>query len=67
MNYKTFHYTKIPDKTNHAVFLTSLNTMFLGNVLPFLVIFAQWELFPKHLAVTHNYIWAPNTMISFRK
>ena len=29
--------------------------------------FCQWRFFPKNPAVTHNYIWAPNTMLSFRK
>ena len=29
--------------------------------------FCQWRFFPKHPAVTHNDIWAPNTMLSFRK
>ena len=29
--------------------------------------FARWEFFPKNLAVTHNYLWAPNIMLSFRK
>ena len=24
-------------------------------------------IFPKNLAVTHNYIWAPNTMLSSEK
>ena len=27
----------------------------------------RWRFFPKNLAVTHNYIWAPNTMLNFRK
>ena len=33
----------------------------------FLVIFVRWGFFPKKSAVTHNYIWAPNSMLSFRK
>ena len=63
MNHKNFHFTQIPDKTNDVIFLKSPKTMFLG----ILVIFARWGFFPKNPAVTHNYIWAPNTMLSFRK
>ena len=67
INRKNFHFTQIPDKTNDVIFLKSPKTMFLGHFWPFLVIFAWWGFFPKNLAVTHNYIWAPNTMLSFRK
>ena len=67
MNHKNFHFTQIPDKTNDMIFLKSPKTMFLGHFWPFLVIFARWGFFPKNPAVTHNYIWAPNTMLSFRK
>ena len=67
MNHKNFHFTQIPDKTNDMIFLKSPKTMFLGHFWPFLVIFARWGFFPKNLAVTHNYIWAPNTTLSFRK
>ena len=41
--------------------------MFLDHFWPFLVIIAWWGFFPKTPAVTHNYIWAPNNMLSFRK
>ena len=69
MNHKNFHFTQIPDKTNDIIFLKSPKTMFLGHFWSFLVIFAQWEKFfsRKSGSVTHNYIWAPNTMLSFRK
>ena len=67
MNHRNFHFTQIPDNTNHVIFLKSPVIMFLGYFWPFLVIFARWGFFPKNLAVTHNYIWAPNTMLSFRK
>ena len=67
MNHKNFHFTQIPDKTNDMIFLKSPKTMFLGHFWPFLVIFAQWGFFPKNPAVTHNYIWAPNTMLSSEK
>ena len=48
MNYKNFHLTQIPDKTNHAIFLKSPKTMFLAHFWPFFVIFAQWGFFPCH-------------------
>ena len=64
MNRKNFCFTQIPDKTNDVIFLKSSKTLFLGHFWTFLVIFAQWELFPKNPAVTRNYIRAPNTMLS---
>ena len=67
MNHKNFHLPQIPDKINDVIFLKSPKTMFLGHFWPFLVIFAQWRFLPKTVSVTHNYIWAPNTMQSFRK
>ena len=68
MNHKNFHFTQISDKTKDEIFLKSPKTMFLGYFWPILVIFAWWGFFPKKLgSVTHNYIWAPNTMLSFRK
>ena len=51
---RMFHFAQTPDKTNDMIFLKSPKTMFLGHFWPF-------------SAVTHNYIWAPNTMLSFRK
>ena len=30
MNYKNFHFTQIPDKTNDVIFLKVQKTMFLG-------------------------------------
>ena len=67
MNHKNFHFTQIPDKTNDIIFLKSPKTMFLGHFWQFSVIIARWGFFPKNPAVTQNYIWAPNTMLSFRK
>ena len=67
MNHKNFHFTQIPDKNNNVIFLKSPKTMLLGHFWTFLVISAQWGFFPKNPAVTNNYIWAPNTMLSFRK
>ena len=64
MNHKNSDFIQIPDKTNHVIFLKSPKTMFLG---PFLTIFTWWRFFPKNPAVTHDYIWAPNIMLSFRK
>ena len=63
INHKNFHFTQIPDKTNDRIFLKSSKTIFDY----FLVTFAQWVIFPKIQAVTHNYSWVPNTMLSFRK
>ena len=67
MNHKNFHFTQISDKTNDVIFLKSPKTMLLGHFWPFLVIFVWWGFYPKNQAVTNNYIWASNTMLSFRK
>ena len=65
MNHKNF--TQIPKKLRHDFFKKSKNHVF-RLFWPFLVIFTQWGFFPKKSgSVTHNYIWAPNTMLSFRK
>ena len=64
MNHKNFRFTQIPDKTNDMIFLKSPKTLFLaifGHFCP-MGIFSK-----KSGSVTHNYIWAPNTMLSFRK
>ena len=58
INQKNFHFTHIPDKTNDHVFRP---------FWPFLVIFAQWGFFPKHLAVTHNYNMDPYHHAKFQK
>ena len=65
MNHKNLHFTQIPDKTNDVIFITSpcfwaILTIF-GHFCP-MGIFSK-----KSGCVTHNYIWAPNTMQSFRK
>ena len=67
MNHKNAHFSQIPDKTNDVIFLESPKTLFWGQFWSFLVIFASWGFFPKNLAVTHNFILAPNTMPSSRK
>ena len=64
MNHKNSDFTQIPGKIN---FLKKFKTMFLGHIWPFLVIFARWGFFSKYPTVTHNYIWAPNTMLSLKK
>ena len=64
MNHHIFHFTQIPDKTNEVIFLKSPKTMFLGYFSPFLF---NGDFFQENLVVTHNYIWAPNIMLSFRK
>ena len=64
MNHKNFHFTQTPDKTNDVILLKSPKTIFLGNFWPFL---SYGDFFRKNLAVTHNYIWVPNIMLSFKK
>ena len=65
MYHKNFHFTQFPDKTNDITFLKSPKTMFW---VIFDHFFAWWGLFYKKSSfVTHIYIWAPNTMLSFRK
>ena len=61
MNHKNFRLIQIPDKTNDVIFLKKPKTLFLGYFWHFLVISAWWGFFPKNPAVTHNYIWVPNT------
>ena len=63
MNYKNFDFTQIPDKNKDVIFLKSPKTMFLGHY----DYFCLMGFFRKNVAVTHNYIWAPNIMLSFRK
>ena len=63
MKHKNFNFTQFPDKTNNMIFLKSPKTC----CWTILVIFAQWGFFPKNPAVIHYYIWALNTMPSFRK
>ena len=60
MNNKNFYFTQIPDKTNNVIFLKNPKTMFLGHFWPM-------EFSKKFSSATHNYIWTPNTMLSFRK
>ena len=61
MNYKNFHFTQIPDKTNDVIFLKSPKTMFLGHFWSFLVIFARWGFFPKNPALSHITTYVPLT------
>ena len=63
-NHKNFDFTQIPDKTKDMIFLKSPKTMFLGHFLPFL---PDGDFFQITSGVTHNYIWTPNIMLSFRK
>ena len=64
MDNKNFRFTPIPDKTNDLIFLKSPKTLFW-------VIFAHFcpmGIFSKESgSVTHNFIWAPNTVLRFRK
>ena len=48
----------MPDKINDMIFLKHPMTLFVGHFLTILVI---------NPAVTHNYMWVPNTILSFRK
>ena len=64
MNHKNIHFTQIPDKNNDMIFLKSSKTMFLVHFWSFL---PDGDISKKSDSVTHNYIWAPNTMLSFRK
>ena len=68
MNHKNFHLTQIPDKTNDMIFLKKSKSHVFD---PFLTIFGHFHpmgIFSKKSGpVTYNYIWAPNSMLSFRK
>ena len=57
MNHENVNFTQIPDKTNDVIFLKSPKTLFLGHFCP-IGIFSK-----KSGSVTHNYIWAPNSML----
>ena len=65
MNHKNFDFTQIPDKTNDVIFLKSPKTMSFGHFWPFL---PGGDFFQKiQLCHTHNYLWTPNIMLSFRE
>ena len=68
MNHRNFHFTQIPDKANDLMFLKETRNHDFG---PFLTIFGHfclmWIFSKKSGSVTHNYIRAPNIMLSFRK
>ena len=63
MNQKNFCFTPIPDKTNDVIFLKN----------PYSIFDHFWSFLPdgnfskKSSSGTHSYIWAPNTMLCFRK
>ena len=61
MNHKNLDFTQIPDKTNDVIFLKSSKIMFFWPFLP------DGDFSKKSGSVTHNYIWTPNTMLSFKK
>ena len=66
MNHKNFRFTQIPDKIDD-IFLKSSKTLFWA------IFYHFWSFCPmgvfskKSGFVTRNDIWAPNTMLSFRK
>ena len=64
MNHKNFHFTQILGKTNDVIFLKCPKTMFWAISDDFcpMGIFSK-----KSGSVTHNYMWASNTMLSFKK
>ena len=63
MDHKNLRFTPIPDKTNDFIFLKSHHV--LGDVSGH---FCPMGIFSKKSgSVTHNYVWAPNTMPSFTK
>ena len=64
MNHNNFDFTQTPGKTDDVILLKSPKPIFLGNFWPFL---PYGDFFRKNPAVTHNYIWAPNIMLSFKK
>ena len=59
---KELSFTPTPDKANDVIFLKSPKSLFLGYFCPMGI-----DIFLKNPAVTHNYTWTPNTMLSFRK
>ena len=65
MYHKNFRFTKIPDKTNDMIFLKCPKTMFWAIFDYFWSFWSQCS--KKSGSVTRYYIWAPNTMLSFRK
>ena len=67
MNHKKVHFTQIPDKTNNMIFLKSPKPCYWAIFDHFWSFLPDGDFFPKNPAVIHNYIWAPNTMLSFRK
>ena len=67
MNHKNFHFTQIPDKTNDMIFLKSPKSYFWAIFDHFWSFLPNRNFFQEKKAVTHSYIWAPNTMLSFKK
>ena len=68
MNHKNFRFTQIPGKTKDMIFLKTPNTLFLGLFLTIFGHLCLMGIFSKKSgSVPSNYIWAPNTILSFRK
>ena len=62
-DHNNFHFTLIPDKTNDLIFLKCPKNLVFGPFWPFLTSFFS----KKSCSVTCNWIWTPNTILSFRK
>ena len=62
-DHNNFHFTLIPDKTNDLIFLKCPKNLVFGPFWPFLTSFFS----KKSCCVTCNWIWTPNTILSFRK
>ena len=65
MNHKNFHFTQIPDKSNDVIFLKSPKPCFWAIFDHFWSFLPDADFFENFGSVTHNYVWAPNTMLSF--
>ena len=64
MNHKNFDFTQIPDKNNGVILFKSPKPCFWAIFDHFCLmgIFSK-----KSSSFTHNYIWVPDIMLSFRK
>ena len=56
VNHKTFHFTQIPDKTNHGIFLKSPKTMFLGHFFNHFLSFLPDGDFFQKIRLSHTTI-----------
>ena len=67
MDHKNFC-SPIPDETNDLIFFKSPKNTVFGAFLTIFGHFCLMGIFSKNSgSVTHNYVWTPNTKLSFRK